>query len=860
MKELLKIASNLLKIYFSKFPIQQMLRVREKGVYASKTEYVLPVRDFIPYMQRLQQKNSEAEINCQISSLLQEIKCETNNIPIRKIIDFFSDCMINRFHDDYRFSFEYCDVWRETIVLVDEETFVISKMIQENQRRGLSHISNYSWPNCIEHDNLTISSILNSGEGVSDNHFHLRASSPYYQFSWIKMMNFLIDDTINRNLELIDEKRLTQLSYYTSGHQGEKLSILHIKATAIRIYLTLYILFEGDESKISNHFVSANIERILLLDIIPLDLLYELQRTVDYLHFHFETYDNTDYIGSLDSDEPLGELYGERKLISSCLMLCDKYIDSLLCVYLAIKNHFRMEIIQSNGLIGFNNFYQFQERKGWFIPWSRESEKKLTTATISDVIYGPRLNSLELRIVPASLYKPDTDLIAENIKEIDNYDAAIKEAIKEKSQYTIENFYYTFHFSKLKDEDDFEKCCYCRHHKLRSLIDKQAESILKMRDNDFQIAKRVRGIDACNEEIECRPEVFGTVYRRLQYHDANTQLPQLQATFHVGEDNYDIVDGLRAIHEALLFLKLRSGSRLGHATMLGISVRKFYEEKEMRISMPLQNYVDNLAWIYYFVLHNYYYFKSYSSILEYINSMYLKAISKLYECDNSYETPNIDDYTQAWLLRGDEPSLYEDFKNEPTVCSINSYLLCDSIPEMKSYREKPNIRKIYYRYHYDKKVRLNGQKAISVPIINEMLEIIEIIQKALQNLISEKGIGIECNPTSNLFISTINGYQEHPVKEMFDKGLNNMLPHKNQICASINTDDKSVFSTTISNEYAYLAYGMMQIKDDMLRKVYSISEINEWIELLKKNGNSQVFSNWDSKGSPNVVKHQGEED
>ena len=80
--------------------------------------------------------------------------------------------------------------------------------------------------------------------------------------------------------------------------------------------------------------------------------------------------------------------------------------------------------------------------------------------------------------------------------------------------------------------------------------------------------------------------------------------------------------------------------------------------------------------------------------------MYLKAVSKLYECDNSYEVPNIDDYTQAWLLRGDEPSLYENFKNEPTVCSINSYLLCDSIPEMKSYREKPNIKKIYFYINY----------------------------------------------------------------------------------------------------------------------------------------------------------------
>ena len=36
------------------------------------------------------------------------------------------------------------------------------------------------------------------------------------------------------------------------------------------------------------------------------------------------------------------------------------------------------------------------------------------------------------------------------------------------------------------------------------------------------------------------------------------------------------------------------------------------------------------------------------------------------------------------------------------------------------------------------------------------------------------------------------------------------------------------------------------ICDDKPKQVSS-AEINEWIELLKKNGNSQAFTNWDHK-------------
>lgn len=41
-------------------------------------------------------------------------------------------------------------------------------------------------------------------------------------------------------------------------------------------------------------------------------------------------------------------------------------------------------------------------------------------------------------------------------------------------------------------------------------------------------------------------------------------------TYHTGEDFLDIVDGLRAIDEAMLFLQMEKGERLGHAMALGV--------------------------------------------------------------------------------------------------------------------------------------------------------------------------------------------------------------------------------------------------------------------------------------------------
>ena len=64
-----------------------------------------------------------------------------------------------------------------------------------------------------------------------------------------------------------------------------------------------------------------------------------------------------------------------------------------------------------------------------------------------------------------------------------------------------------------------------------------------------------------------------------------------------------------------------------------------------------------------------------------------------------------------------------------------------------------------------------------------------------------------------------------------------------QLNISINTDDKSTFSTCLSNEYAYLLYYLEHKKDEKNNYVYSRFEIMQWLDEIRKMGNDQSFAN-----------------
>ncbi len=112
---------------------------------------------------------------------------------------------------------------------------------------------------------------------------------------------------------------------------------------------------------------------------------------------------------------------------------------------------------------------------------------------------------------------------------------------------------------------------------------------------------------------------------------------------------------------------------------------------------------------------------------------------------------------------------------------------------------------MYYLYHFNKKIKDKGDKSVSIDIPDFLVNAIVCSRRKLMEIISQKSIAIESNPTSNLKISTIETYNEHPILNFYHKNIkgDSSFPYMN---VSINTDDKSVFSTSLRNEYTYLLF------------------------------------------------------
>ena len=61
------------------------------------------------------------------------------------------------------------------------------------------------------------------------------------------------------------------------------------------------------------------------------------------------------------------------------------------------------------------------------------------------------------------------------------------------------------------------------------------------------------------------------------------------------------------------------------------------------------------------------------------------------------------------------------------------------------------------------------------------------------------------------------------------------------INVSINTDDRGIFATNISNEYSLITLAMMKMKDKDGHRLYNDETIYNYVERVRKNGIIQRF-------------------
>lgn len=747
--------------------------------------------------------------------------------------------------------YEKLIAWKKLVEHTGEDMLVCAFLAKNTEKTGMIW-DNFMWNPVIGHDNMQLNRIMQ--RGLSDNHFHLFGSAPSFKLTWLRLMNDFSQENYVRLLQKIDEDRRQVGKNYSNSYREETLVQLRFKAGLIRAYLISYmdkvergVWREADE--LENQ---QKVQRILESEHNYFEYYAELQNYMDgvkladltrYVELIEDYACKIDYVNDMNQ-----EFAGERKLMYQMLLgningqRIPEQLMNWFYAYLVIQVRFRGEFTQVNEKVGFENFNIYSRRKSGFLDRQTDTERMIRHAVGGSMKPG-NIRSLELRITPEKTAEKNREFIEEC-----NY------YIREKIGETAFNAtYYVLHFPKKEDQDlPPEQTWYiehCRHYEYREELKNQAEQIVKLREWYPETAKRVLGIDACAQELYCRPEVFAPTFRMLSRHVVSgaygEDVEQLRITYHVGEDWYDIVDGLRAIDEAITFLGMRNGDRLGHATVLGIDIQDWYAKKNSDIWLSLQNYLDNVVWLYHKLIE--FDIRDCEALKGFLLSEYDRYFRELYG-DIIREIPlacTIDTYYISWKLRGDQPQLYETGKFEmPYFYTDTAYSINEYFENGDSFRRDREAALLMHYYHYSAVIRNKGAESTSKKVSDIYIKGVQKVQKAMQKYVSRCGISIETNPSSNYKISTIDKYEKHPILNFYNMGLtwdDKKIRECPQLHISINTDDKGIFDTSLENEFALMGCAVEHMEDDCGEYMYSKQMVYDWLNRIRQNGNQQSF-------------------
>lgn len=654
---------------------------------------------------------------------------------------------------------------------------------------------------------------------TAENHAHLHASGPVFPLLWIGHMTNprRIHDNILKSG--ITERRLVQFSSFKEKNSPVPIAQQVQLAALIRFYLIRVYKGKTDDP----YFLK--LEKVLGFVPINTKILGALYSDL-ISGSAFENYlESLDY-NSMKISWRIKNIFDEEsKFLFRVLKaifenrISDHQIH-LFHLYNNIKLSYRAELIQENNKTGFTNFQLYQVRKNQYL-------KEQALQAYLDRTYQNynRNYHFEARISPGKNLIEDLLTLS---KKRDNKTSSPRLGSFEHDPKTS----IVVHFLKQADQQAFNR--QPRNLKSRNKAAKEAEYIINFL-KEFPQQTFLVGIDAASSESDCRPEVYGPIFRRLsKYIIKENPSFQLFKTFHVGEEFSDITDGLRAIFEAIEFLELghyenkNKSDRLGHALAAGIDVDIWYKSKKNTLRKRRHDHLDDLAFLIHVLFTQ--------SILHKHNWLVIEfqqLFSQLYgSANNQSDFENWSTYWKAFQLRGDCPETIfnKDSHNYKfTGGSWNKFQL-RVFDHANEYRENPDILDLYKRYHYDKDLRKNGAQLFDLEVDKKYLEVVLIGQKFMIDLIEKRKIGIEANPTSNLKISIIDGYENHPIFRWTGKDTEVKLN------VSINTDDAGVFDTDLRLEHAL-------IHDAALRNSYSTEEALELINTLIENGRKQVFRN-----------------
>lgn len=679
-------------------------------------------------------------------------------------------------------------------------------------------------------------------KGVSENHIHTGASTNF-SIMWEEMMcvDQVMSDPLNNWMPKIERPnvpsqkiiyfdyllarcfRLLLICFVSKqNHFSYPHHLKILKQTSLQLCYQKILADEMDKAQMKEYFYPLEyelVELILSSDFLKREWISSSERPFTEVHFLYQTLNG----------------FGRQETAESCCI--KKYFWN----YLRLKHSIFQWITQDKTTKGLDHFQtHYRAVSSNRLPKKRNMElhyERLIDAQLKT----PHIRCVEFRM---SFFESESDAIS-NIRAFltayrtilhRNYCIYDHQLHLYRPSKILPRIGIIFNF--LKKEQAQPDLCYfvedsnlMAYYRLHDKYRIQLEIFKKLRDVSSYpgIDRYLIGIDVASLENTVPTWVFSDLYdcardsQMEAYHSCRSRpFQSLRFTCHAGEDFRHLMSGLRRVYEVVQYLKFHTGDRIGHGLALGLNVEQWCQEHP-NVILPRIEALENYIWAY--MILSEYPSQSKGGDLLYLEKRIHTLCSEIYFPED--EDKLCEQYIPTDILLKSYCKLFsKGIYDSDIICKRQ----CDN-QETCILQDKEKINGVNFilqSYHCHKYVMYMNQP-IHYQILPQEVSILKNLQEIMQTFISQTGIVVETNPTSNIIISNIDTIKEHPIYQL----SKNHCDYKDMMLC-INSDDPGVFQTNTSNELGIVYMGMVEQGKG---RNYCL----DWIDKMRESGMQHTF-------------------
>lgn len=363
------------------------------------------------------------------------------------------------------------------------------------------------------------------------------------------------------------------------------------------------------------------------------------------------------------------------------------------------------------------------------------------------------------------------------------------------------------HFIKKTRNVRADRAARCRDLSLRGTLDAQARMLAGLVAENAVFRSLVQAVDGASNELHAPPEPFAPAFRHARAAGIRW------ATFHVGEDFRHLASGIRAVQEALTFLDLGAGDRIGHGTALGIDPALWLDRAAPRLMISALDLLDDAVFAHRALAA----IGGFERDLAKLDTIIAEHSSRLY---GAAMGPVV--LERAWTLRSLDAIEVRNVERQITrhgrsvdaaKVAEEAAFLAQTVADPFRARELRLIAQrvrdageayaVFSRRHALDATESDRDDDFKVEVDAELVSppAFAALQDHVLRDLCERGVAIETLPTSNLRISFYETLEEHHVFRWLGLAEPKLV---NRPTVVVGSDDPGIFATSLKNEYAAL--------------------------------------------------------